>query len=147
MEVIGTVEVHDEPVTLGAIRINCDGPHINCRVMLTAQVPHGVKASPKASQARNGLAIHNGQLTMTGHAVGDEQESTHFCCMLRADASDGEVSASDSVLTVRSATQLTLFIVNSTSFRDATHHPVTEGTSYLSDATDQIWHLSNLSYE
>ena len=135
------------PDKMIAIRISSDGPHINCRVMLTAQVPHGVKASPKATQASNGLANHNGQLTMTGHAVGDEQESTHFCCMLRADASDGEVSASDSMLTVRSATQLTLFIVNSTSFRDATHHPVKEGTSYLSEATDQIWHLSNLTYE
>ena len=80
------------PDKMIAIRISSDGPHINCRVMLTAQVPHGVKASPKATQASNGLANHNGQLTMTGHAVGDEQESTHFCCMLRADASDGEVS-------------------------------------------------------
>ncbi len=132
------------PDKMIAIRITSDGPHINCRVMLTAQVPHGVKASPKTPQT---IVNHNGQLTMTGHAMGDAQESTHFCCMLKADTSDGEVTASDSVLTVKSATQLTLYIVNSTSFRDAVHHPVKEGASYLSDATDQIWHLSNLSYE
>ena len=135
------------PDKMIAIRISSNGPHINCRVMLTAQVPHGVKASPRTQtqQGRGNTAV--GQLTMTGHAMGDEQESIHYCCMLKAEAKDGEVSASDSTLTVRSATQLTLYIINSTSFRDAAHHPVKEGSPYLSDATDQIWHLTNLSYE
>ena len=135
------------PDKMIAIRISSDGPNINCRVMLTAQVPHGVKASPKTAAQQGSGKSSIGQLTMTGHAVGDEQESTHYCCMLKAEAEDGEITASDSVLTVRSATQLTLYIINSTSFRDAAHHPVKEGASYLSDATDQIWHLANLSYE
>ena len=54
------------PDKLIAIRLRGD---INCQIALTAQVPHQVKS---------GL----GQLTMTGHATGDAQESTHFCTIL-----------------------------------------------------------------
>ena len=69
------------PDKLIAIRLRGD---INCQIALTAQVPHQVKSIP-------------GQLTMTGHATGDAQESIHFCTMIRVET-DGETSASDSSL-------------------------------------------------
>ena len=87
------------PDKLIAIRLRGD---INCQIALTAQVPHQVKS---------GL----GQLTMTGHATGDAQESTHFCTILSV-KTDGEMAASDSSLTITKAKEAIIYIVNETSF-------------------------------
>ena len=35
---------------------------------------------------------------MTGHVLGDEANSTHYCAMLRVKNTDGQVWADDSVL-------------------------------------------------
>ena len=119
-----------------AMRITSEQPQgINCRVVLTSQVPHHVKAS------------NNGQLTMTGHAIGSPQESIHFCSILMARSSDGSILSSDSTLTVKGASVLTLYFVNETSFNGAGHHPVKEGAPYLENATNDSWHLANYSYE
>ena len=127
------------PDKLIAIRIVSDGPHINCRLVLTAQVPHKCKAAALA----NGV----GQLTMTGHAIGDEKESIRFCSMLKAQTDRGEVTGSDSTLTIRGAQALTLYFVNETSFNGADHHPVNEGAPYLDEVANDLWHTANLSYE
>lgn len=111
-----------------AMRVVSDGPNINCRLVLTSQVPHNVKASVPASR--------NGQLTMTGHAIGDERESTHFCTIMRAQATDGVLTAKDSMLTVSGARSLIVYFVNETSFNGALSHPVSEGASYVANATD-----------
>ena len=122
-----------------AMRVVSDGPNINCRLVLTSQVPHNVKASVPASR--------NGQLTMTGHAIGDERESTHFCTIMRAQATDGVLTAKDSTLTVSGARSLIVYFVNETSFNGALSHPVSEGASYVANATDDCWHLVNYSYD
>ena len=98
------------PDKLIAIRLRGD---INCRIALTAQVPHQVKS---------GL----GQLTMTGHATGHPQESIHFCTMLHV-KTDGEVTAADSSLTITRAKEAIIYIVNETSFNGFDKHPVKEG--------------------
>ncbi len=126
----------NHPDKVIAIRITADQPgKINCRVLLTAQVPHQVKASK------------GGQLTMTGHAVGDPQESIHFCGILSAQSSDGKMSAADSTLTVRDATDLTLYFVNETSFNGAGKHPVREAAPYIEEVSNDVWHLVNYSYD
>ena len=127
------------PDKLIAIRIESDGPHINCRLVLTAQVPHKCKAAALASGV--------GQLTMTGHAIGDEKESIRFCSMLKAQTDQGEVSSSDSTLTIRGAKTLTLYFVNETSFNGADHHPVSEGAPYLDEVANDLWHTANYTYE
>ena len=127
------------PDKLIAIRIQSNGPNINCRLTLTAQVPHHCKASAPANQV--------GQLTMTGHAVGDASESIRFCSMLKAEASQGQVTATDSTLTVEGAQQLTLYFVNETSFNGASNHPVTAGAPYLDNATNDLWHTANYTYD
>ena len=127
------------PDKLIAIRIESDGPHINCRLVLTSQVPHSCRAAA--------LASGQGQLTMTGHAIGDERHSIRFCSMLKAITDQGEVTGSDSTLTIRGARTLTLYFVNETSFRGAGHHPVTDGAPYLDMAADDLWHTVNYSYE
>ena len=118
------------PDKLIAIRLKGD---INCRIALTAQVPHQVKAIPT-------------QLTMTGHATGLSQESIHFCTMLSV-KTDGEVAASDSSVTITNAKEAILYIVNETSFNGFDKHPVREGAPYLENAANDIWHTQNMSYD
>lgn len=108
---------------------------INCDVMLTAQVPHSVKAS-------------SGQLTMTGHAVGDPNESIRFCSILSAKTDvGGHVAATDSIIRVSGATELVLYFVNETSFNGFDKHPVMQAAPYLETAADDAWHLVNYSFE
>ena len=118
------------PDKLVAIRLRGD---INCRIALTAQVPHTTKAIPT-------------QLTMTGHATGDPQESIHFCTMI-AVKTDGETTASDSSLTITHAQEAVLYIINETSFNGYDKHPVMEGAPYLENAANDIWHTQNYSYD
>ena len=119
------------PDKLIAIRLTGD---INCRIALTAQVPHSTKAAT------------NSQLTMTGHATGNPQESIHFCTLLKAQT-DGEVTASDSSLTIRGAKEAILYLVNETSFNGFDKHPVTEGAPYLENATNDLWHTQNYTFD
>ena len=118
------------PDKLIAIRLSGD---INCKIALTAQVPHQVKAIP-------------GQLTMTGHATGDPQESIHFCTMLSV-KTDGETTASDSSLTITHAKEAILYMINETSFNGFDKHPVTDGAPYLENAANDLWHTQNLTYD
>ena len=118
------------PDKLIAIRLRGD---INCRIALTAQVPHKVKAIPT-------------QLTMTGHATGNPQESIHFCTMLNV-KTDGEVTAADSSLTITHAKEAIIYIVNETSFNGFDKHPVKEAAPYLENAANDLWHTQNFTYE
>ena len=118
------------PDKLIAIRLSGD---INCKIALTAQVPHQVKAIPT-------------QLTMTGHATGDPQQSIHFCTMLSV-KTDGEMTASDSTITITHAKEAILYMINETSFNGFDKHPVTEGAPYLENAANDLWHTQNLTYD
>lgn len=119
------------PDKLIAIRLKGEGD-INCKLVMTAQVPHSVKAS-------------GNQLTQTGHATGDPQETIHFCTILQVQT-DGEVISSDSTLTIRHGKEATIYIVNETSFNGFDKHPVREAAPYLERATDDIWHTQNYTY-
>lgn len=119
------------PDKLIAIRIRGEDD-INCKIVMTAQVPHAVKAA-------------GNQLTQTGHATGDPQESIHFCTILQV-KTDGQVVAADSSLTIRGAKEAVIYIVNETSFNGFDKHPVREGAPYLERATDAIWHTQNYSF-
>ncbi len=107
---------------------------INCRITLTGQTPHATKASAN-------------QLTVTGHATGDEMQSIHFCSILTAKADRGQVNAKDSMITILGATDVTLYFVNETSFNGSDRHPVRQGADYLANAADDAWHLVNFTYE
>ena len=118
------------PDKLIAIRLRGD---VNCKIALTAQVPHHVKAIPT-------------QLTMTGHATGDANESIHFCTMLSV-KTDGDVMASDSSLTITHAKEAILYLINETSFNGFDKHPVKDGAPYLENAANDIWHTQNYSFD
>ena len=118
------------PDKLIAIRLRGD---INCQIALTAQVPHQVKSTL-------------GQLVMTGHAIGNPQESTHFCTMISV-KTDGEMTASDSSLTINKAKEAIIYIVNETSFNGFDKHPVKEGANYLEMVTNDMWHTQNMTFD
>ena len=120
------------PDKLIAIRLT---GNINCQLVMTAQVPHKVKGAATAAQ-----------LTMTGHATGDPMETVHFCTIMKVHT-DGEVSTADSTLTIANGHEAVIYIVNETSFNGYDKHPVKEGAPYLENATDDIWHSQNYSYD
>ena len=128
------------PDQLIAIRLEGD---VNVRLLLTGQTPHKAKAST-AGSVSGGRSI--AQLTMAGHAMGDEQETIHFCTMLKV-STDGQVTAADSTLTITGGKEAVVYIVNETSFNGFDKHPVTEGKPYLENAADRLWHTENYSYE
>lgn len=91
--------------------------NINVRLMLQSLLEHSVEAGKD-------------RLTMTGHALGKEQETIHFCTILKA-MTDGIVECDDSTLTIRNANSATIYIVNETSFNGFDKHPVTQGAPYM----------------
>ena len=90
---------------------------INCRLRITAQVPH---------QSR---AFNNG-LQLTGHAHGAPENSTHYCMLVQVAHKDGNIAVSDSVIALHNVSQATVYIVNQTSFNGYDKHPVTQGAPY-----------------
>ena len=107
---------------------------INSDISLTSLIPHQVKAS-------------RGQLTMTGHVLDDEANSTHYCAMLQVKNTDGKVWASDSVLHLKDVSEAIIYLVNETSYNGFDKHPVKEGAPYIENVTDEAWHLANFTYE
>ena len=107
---------------------------INSDISLTSLIPHQVKAS-------------RGQLTMTGHVLGDEANSTHYCAILQVKNTDGKVWASDSVLHLKDVSEAIIYLVNETSYNGFDKHPVKEGAPYIENVTDEAWHLANFTYE
>ena len=121
---------------------------VNCRIFLTAQVPHKVKTNgpPALGVAEKGRWGRSGQLTLTGHATGDALESIHFCTILKANT-DGDVMYSDSSLTIRDAHEAVIYVVNETSFNGFDKHPVNDGAPYLDAVVNDVWHTENYSYD
>lgn len=107
---------------------------LNCDISLTSLIPHKAKASPN-------------QLTMTGHVTGNEEESIHYCAILKVNNIDGQVIGTDSTLHLKDVSEATIYLVNETSYNGFDKHPVKEGAPYLEKATDDSWHLVNFSYQ
>ena len=122
------------PDKLIAIHLTTDGGKMNYELSTSALVPYKTKFS-------------DNQITMTGHAIGDPQESIHFCTIIRATTTDGRVSVQDNTLRIHDATEATIYVVNETSFNGFDKHPVKEGASYVEQATDDAWHTVNCTYE
>lgn len=124
----------NNPDKLIAIHLSANKKNaINEEIKLSAQVPHNTKYS-------------NSQITQTGHAIGDSEESIHFCTIIRAFNTGGNIEHTDSSLIISNANEVTIYIVNETSFNGYDKHPVKDGAPYLERATDEAWHLQNLSY-
>lgn len=106
---------------------------INCDISLSSLIPHQVKASNK-------------QLTITGHAMGKPENSTHFCSILSIKNEDGTITASDSTLHLQGVSEAVIYLVNETSYNGFDKHPVKEGAPYIEKVNDNAWHLVNYTY-
>ena len=122
------------PDKLIAIHLTADGGKMNYELSTSALVPYKTKYS-------------DNQITITGHAIGDPQESIHFCTIIRATTTDGRVSVQDNTLRILDATEATIYVVNESSFNGFDKHPVKEGAPYVEQATDDAWHTVNCTYE
>ena len=122
------------PDKLIAIHLTADGGKMNYELSTSALVPYKTKFS-------------DNQITITGHAIGDPQESIHFCTIIRATTTDGRISVQDNTLRILDATEATIYVVNETSFNGFDKHPVKEGAPYVEQAMDDAWHTVNCTYE
>lgn len=123
------------PDKMIAIKLSASQPGaINSDISLTSLIPHKVKAS-------------QGQLTMTGHVVGEEENSIHYCAILQVKNIDGNTSASDSTLHLNGVSEAIIYLVNETSYNGFDKHPVKEGAPYIENVTDDAWHLVNFTYD
>ena len=118
---------------------------ISQRISLGSLLPHSAKAR-LVGKAFTETADNAAQITMTGHALGDANQTIHFCTVLKALTRDGKLSVSDSTITVDGASEVVIYIVNETSFNGADKHPVQQGAPYIENAADDAWHLVNYSY-
>ena len=107
---------------------------INSDISLTSLIPHKVKASDQ-------------QLTMTGHVMGDEANSIHYCTILQVKHNDGKIWTSDSTLHLNGVSEAIIYLVNETSYNGFDKHPVKEGAPYIEKVTDEAWHLANFTYD
>ena len=107
---------------------------INVQLSITSQVPHRVKASDH-------------QLIITGHAMGDPENSIRFCSNVLVKLKDGQCLKKDTLLQIENATELEVYFTNATSFNGFNRHPVSEGAPYIEQAADDAWHLQNYTYE
>ena len=123
------------PDSLIAIRLTASKPQqLNLELTLSSILPHNTKAS-------------RSQLTMIGHADGDEQSTIHFCTIVRVAHKDGQVTNTDTALRLENVSEATVFIVNATSFNGFDRHPVKEGKPYIDLANNRAWHTQNVTYE
>jgi len=93
------------------------------------------------------VVASSGQLTMLGHADGDEQHTIHFCTIVKVRASGGTVSHSGTALQLHGVDSATVYVVNATSFNGFDRHPVTQAAPYLELANNRAWHTQNVNYD
>ena len=117
------------------IKIKADQPgKLNLSLTLNSEINHKVRAS-------------GNRLFMTGHAIGDEQESTHFCSILKVTNKGGQISATGSTLTLKNVDEAMLYFVNETSFNGFDKHPVKQGAAYITNAENDLKAVERLTYE
>ncbi|MFZ4456878.1 MAG: glycoside hydrolase family 95 protein [Bacteroidales bacterium] len=76
----------------------------------------------------------------------DANRGTHFTTQIRI-KSDGNVVGSDSILSVKSATEAIIYVSIATSFNGFDKNPVTEGKPYKSIANTQLQNASSKTFE
>ena len=137
------------PEQMIAIRLVADRARsLSQELTITSQVPHTAKASlPRPRVFANGSTLGwEGEITMTGHAIGDPMESIHFCSHVLVRTPDGQVTASDSTLCITNASEIIIYFVDRTSFNGARQHPVSNGAPYLETVADDAWRLVDKNY-
>ena len=117
------------------VRITADKPQaLSLQLSITSWLKHQTRAE-------------NNTIRLTGHAQGDADSTVQFCNLVQARTPDGTITAHDSTLVVDNATQLTLLIVNETSYNGFDKHPVLQGAPYIERAEADLQNLQNCTFE
>ena len=117
-----------------AIRLSASSKKsINAQIMVTSLLKHTVRTE-------------KGRLTVTGHAMGSSEESTHFCTIVQVSHLDGSVTATDSSLVLSRVSEAVVYVVSETSFNGYDHHPVREGAPYMERADDDARHAASVGW-
>ena len=123
------------PDQLIAVRLSASKPKsINVQLKFSSLLEHQVKTG-------------KGQLTVTGHAMGRAEESTHFCGIVSVNHRDGTITATDSSLVLSNVTEATVCFVNETSFNGFDQHPVRNAAPYLERVANRAKKLPGLAYK
>ena len=117
------------------VRITADKPQaLSLQLSITSWLKHQTRAEKNT-------------IRLTGHAQGDADSTVQFCNLVQARTPDGTITAHDSTLVVDNATQLTLLIVNETSYNGFDKHPVLQGAPYIERAEADLQNLQNCTFE
>ena len=103
----------------------------------------------KNKLAANGYAPYNQEASaggVPGKIFFDANRGIHFSTQIKI-KSDGKVADSDSVLSVKSATEATIYVSIATSFNGFDKNPVTEGKPYKILAANQLENASSKTFE
>lgn len=85
-------------------------------------------------------------IALTGHALGNAQNTIMFSCLMHIENKGGEVFANDSVITLKNADEAIVYIVNETSFAGYDKHPFDEGLADSKLAVDYLDNVLKTSY-
>ena len=117
------------------VRITADKPQaLSLQLSITSWLKHQTRAEKNT-------------IRLTGHAQGDADSTVQFCNLVQARTPDGTITAHDSTLVVDNATQLTLLLVNETSYNGFDKHPVLQGAPYIERAEADLQNLQNCTFE
>ena len=117
-------------------------------IRLTASHPKAISVSLSfSSLLEHHVTATASQLSLTGHAAGRADESTHFCTIATVNHRDGTVAATDTSLVLNGVSEATIYVVNETSFNGFDRHPVREGAPYQEQAARHAARTATLSFD
>ena len=123
------------PDQLIAVRLSASKKkRINTRITVSSLLDHQVKTDKD-------------RMIVTGHAMGSEKESTHFCSIVQVSHQDGSVTATDTSLVLSNVSEAVICFVNETSFNGYEQHPVLQGAPYMEQAAERAKHAASVSYK
>jgi alpha-L-fucosidase 2 len=122
---------------------------LNFNIGFNSVIKYAVETNKNLLTA-NGYAPYD-QKSSVGGVPGvilfDSNRGTHFSTMIKVKSRDGKVSSSDSIITVKSATEAIIYVSIATSFNGFDKNPVTEGKPYKYIAANQLENASRKSFE
>ena len=125
----------------------CSAPDSLVALHLTASKPGQISTVLSlASLLPHQVSTRSGQLTMTGHATGDEAQTIHFCTIVSVSHRGGTLTATDSTLVLDQADEATVWVTNATSFNGFDRHPVSQAAPWLQTAARLARRAQGASY-
>ncbi len=145
---IGSSTIHTEsfassPDSVIVVHLTTDAAEgLSLRVSLTSLLPHDTSVTSSQIVSTGYAAYAANAYYLTGEhgeqLFYDPDRGIHYCTIVSVDSAPGTVTADDSSLIISGSPEVTLYIVNATSFNGADKDPVRQGIDYCSEATRNI---------